>query len=171
MIYAVDSPLFQSFLSSGKHKPSSEEIIAALADISKKHPGSKPEQHVGGGAVLRRFLDVAAFALARPRPGTRSRAALAPAARRPGSAVAGGGIIFVRAPHSAARVERFPRAGGDAAREVSTMGSGRRELGSVVGDGPRRNRRQLNDNGAPQPPRVVTRNFCSTTRATLLPAF
>ena len=109
MIYAVDSPLFQSFLSSGKHKPSSEEIIAALADISKKHPGSKPEQHVGGGAVLRRFLDVAAFALARPRPGTRSRAALAPAARRPGSAVAGGGIIFVRAPHSAARVERFPR--------------------------------------------------------------
>ena len=50
MIYNVEAPLFQSFLSSGKHKPTSEEIIDALADISKKHPGSRPEQHA---AMLR----------------------------------------------------------------------------------------------------------------------
>lgn len=44
MIYDTASPYFSSFLSSGKHKPTSEEVIDALADIKKKFPKQSPEE-------------------------------------------------------------------------------------------------------------------------------
>ena len=44
MIYATDSPLFQSFLTSGKHKPSTDEIVDALDVIKKEHPTRSPEE-------------------------------------------------------------------------------------------------------------------------------
>jgi len=43
MIYDTSSPLFQSFLTTGKHKPTSEEIIDALEVIKKETPGKSPE--------------------------------------------------------------------------------------------------------------------------------
>lgn len=36
MIYSTSSPYFASFLGSGKHKPTSEEVITALKDIKEK---------------------------------------------------------------------------------------------------------------------------------------
>lgn len=39
MIYHHKSPEFQGYLSSGKHTPSTEEVIDALQDLKKKMPG------------------------------------------------------------------------------------------------------------------------------------
>mgnify|MGYP001168432742 CR=1 FL=1 len=39
MIYHHKSPEFQGYLSSGKHTPTTEEVIDALQDLKKKMPG------------------------------------------------------------------------------------------------------------------------------------
>ena len=44
MIYNTESSLFQSFLSSGKHKPTSDEVIDALNVIKAETPNRSPEQ-------------------------------------------------------------------------------------------------------------------------------
>ena len=36
MIYAVDSAYYNSFLTTGRHKPTNEEVVEALEDIKKK---------------------------------------------------------------------------------------------------------------------------------------
>eukprot|EP00632_Arachnochrysis_sp_CCMP2950_P015953 CAMPEP_0185699432 /NCGR_PEP_ID=MMETSP1164-20130828/6920_1 /TAXON_ID=1104430 /ORGANISM="Chrysoreinhardia sp, Strain CCMP2950" /LENGTH=72 /DNA_ID=CAMNT_0028366367 /DNA_START=99 /DNA_END=317 /DNA_ORIENTATION=+ len=44
MIYDVKSPYFMSFLTTSKHKPTTDEVVEALADIKRKTPGLKPEE-------------------------------------------------------------------------------------------------------------------------------
>ena len=44
MIYHHKSPEFQGYLSSGKHTPSTEEVIDALQDLKKKMPGQGLKQ-------------------------------------------------------------------------------------------------------------------------------
>mmetsp|Transcript_14551 Transcript_14551/g.44091 ORF Transcript_14551/g.44091 Transcript_14551/m.44091 type:complete len:100 (-) Transcript_14551:177-476(-) len=44
MIYNVNSPYFQSFLSNSKKQPSAEEIVEALRDLKKKKAGQTPEE-------------------------------------------------------------------------------------------------------------------------------
>jgi len=43
MIYDANSELFKSFLSSGKHKPTTDEILEALEVIKQDNPKQTPE--------------------------------------------------------------------------------------------------------------------------------
>jgi len=44
MIYDVNSPYFQSFLSNSKKQPTSDEIVDALSDLQRKKSGQSPEE-------------------------------------------------------------------------------------------------------------------------------
>ena len=44
MIYDVNSPYFQSFLSNSKKQPTTDEIVDALADLKRKKPGQTAEE-------------------------------------------------------------------------------------------------------------------------------
>ena len=43
MIYSTKSGFFQTFLSSGKHTPTTEEVIDALKDLKQKMPSLNAE--------------------------------------------------------------------------------------------------------------------------------